>query len=110
MEMILDGRPISAREALAIGAINKVVPDQQLRDESIAWATHIAQWPAWSLAACKRSFVEGRDVGLEAARRNESLIFQNLARRTDAIEIMARAQAKYDAGADSFEALGIPRA
>jgi enoyl-CoA hydratase/carnithine racemase len=110
MEMILDGRPISAREALAIGAINKVVPDEQLRSESIAWASHIAQWPAWSLAACKRSFVEGRDVSLEVARRNESMIFQDLARRTDAVEVMSRAQAKYDAGADSFEALGIPRA
>jgi enoyl-CoA hydratase/carnithine racemase len=109
MELILDGRPISAQEALTIGAINKVVLDDQLRAESIAWAAHIAKWPAWSLAACKRSFVEGRDVSLEAARRNESLIFQNMARRGDALEIMAAAQAKYDAGADSFEALGIPR-
>jgi enoyl-CoA hydratase/carnithine racemase len=109
LEMILDGRPISAQKALAIGAINKVVPDDMLRAESIAWAGHIAKWPAWSLAACKRSFVEGRDVTLEVARRNESLIFQNMARRGDALEIMSAAQAKYDAGADSFDALGIPR-
>jgi enoyl-CoA hydratase/carnithine racemase len=109
MEMILDGRPITASQALAIGAINKVVPDDRLREESIAWGSHIAQWPAWSLAACKRSLVEGRDVSLEAARRNESLIFQNMARREDAIAIMSKAQAKYDAGANSFDALGIPK-
>jgi enoyl-CoA hydratase/carnithine racemase len=107
--MIIDGRPISAREALALGAINKVVPDHQLREAAITWALHIAQWPAWSLAACKRSFVEGRDVSLEAARRNESLIFQNMARREDAIALMSTAQAKYDAGADSYAALGIPK-
>ena len=109
MEMILDGRPITAREALALGAINKVVPDEQLREEALAWASHIAQWPDWSLAACKRSLIDGRDLPLEAARRQESQIFQSVARRDDAIAIMARAQARYDAGADSYEALGLPR-
>jgi len=107
MEMILDGRPITAREALAMGAINKVVPDDRLREESIAWASHIARWPAWSLAACKRSLFEGRDVPLEAARRNEGQVFQNVARRDDSIELMRTAQAKYDAGADSWEVLGF---
>lgn len=109
MEMIVDGRPITAREALAIGAINKVVPDDRLRDEAIAWATHIAGWPAWALAACKRSLIEGRDLPLEAARRNEGQIFREAARREDAIEIMRQAQAKYDAGADSYEVIGFER-
>lgn len=109
LEMILDGRPISARQALALGAINKVVADEQLRAEAITWAKHLAAWPAWSLAACKKSFVEGRDLPLDAARRNESQIFQSMARRSDAIAVMAAAQARYDAGADSFDALGIPR-
>ncbi|MEE8421418.1 MAG: enoyl-CoA hydratase/isomerase family protein [Dehalococcoidia bacterium] len=109
MEMILDGRPISARQALELGAINKVVPDDRLRDEAIAWAVHIAQWPAWALDACKRSLVEGRDLPLPAARRNESLIFGSAARREGALEIMRAAQAKYDAGADSYEAIGLER-
>jgi enoyl-CoA hydratase/carnithine racemase len=109
MEMIIDGRPITAREALAMGAINKVVPDDSLREESIAWAAHIARWPAWSLAACKRSLVEGRDLPLGAARRNEGQIFRDVARREDSIEIMRQAQAKYDAGADSYEAIGLER-
>ena len=109
MEMILDGRPISAREALAAGAINKVVPDDQLRDEAIAWAAHIAQWPAWALDACKRSLLEGADLPLAAARRNESQIFGATARREDALDVMRAAQAKYDAGAASFEAIGLER-
>lgn len=108
-EMIVDGRPISAREALQLGAINKVAPDDKLREEAIAWAAHIAQWPAWSLEACKRSFVEGRDLTIAAARRNESQIFGSVARRQDAIEIMTAVQAKYDAGQDSYDALGLPR-
>lgn len=109
MEMILDGRPITAREALAFGAINRVVPDDDLRAEAVAWAAHIARWPAWSLEACKRSLIEGRDLPLEAARRNEQQIFQQTARRPDALAVMAAAQAKYDAGADSYEAIGLPR-
>ncbi len=109
MELILDGRPISAQEALRLGAINKVVPDDRLREEAIAWAVHIAQWPAWALAACKRSLVEGRDLPLAAARRNEGQIFGSVARREDALQVMRDAQAKYNAGADSYEAIGLPR-
>lgn len=109
MEMILGGRPITAREALAMGAINRVVPDGRLREESIAWAAEIARWPAWSLAACKRSFVEGRDLPLGAARRNEGQIFREVARREDSLQLMREAQAKYEAGADSWEVLGFDR-
>ncbi len=109
MELILDCRPITAREALAIGAINKVVPDDRLREEAIAWAAHIAQWPRWALAAAKRSLIEGRDLVLPAARRNEYQIFAEVARRPDALDRLREAQAKYDAGADSFAALGLPR-
>ncbi len=109
MELILDGRPITARRAEEIGAINKVVPDDRLREEAIAWATHIARWPAWALDACKRSLKEGLDLPLDAARRNEQQVFAQAAQREDALEIMRLAQAKYDAGADSFEAIGLPR-
>ena len=109
LEMILDGRPISARQALELGAINKVVPDDVLRDEAIAWATHIARWPAWSLEACKRSFRQGRELTMPAARRNEQAVFQTQARRADSIAIMTEVQAKYDAGQDSFDAIGLPR-
>jgi enoyl-CoA hydratase/carnithine racemase len=110
MEMILDGRPITAQEALALGAINRVVPDDRLREEALGWATHIARWPAWSLAACKRSLVEGRDRPLADARRNEGRIFVEVARRPDTLQLLREAQARYDAGADSFDALELPRA
>ena len=109
MELILDGRPITAPTALAMGAINRVVPDARLREEALAWAAHIAKWPSWSLAACKRSLVEGRDLPLGAARRNEGQIFQSVARREDSMKLMAEAQAKYEAGADSYDAVGFAR-
>ena len=110
MEIIVDCRPIDARAALALGAINKVVADERLRDEAIAWAAHIAQWPRWALAAAKRAMVEGRDLPLAAARRNESQIFLETARRPDALDVMRTAQARYDMGADSYDAIGLKRA
>lgn len=110
MEMVLDGRPITAQEALALGAINRVVPDDRLREEAIGWASHIARWPAWSLAACKRSVVEGRDRPLTEARRNEGRVFVDVARRPETLELLREAQARYDAGADSYDALSLPRA
>jgi enoyl-CoA hydratase/carnithine racemase len=109
MELILDGRPISAQAALAMGAINRVVPDDRLRDEALAWAAHLAKWPSWSLAACKRSLIEGRDLPLAAARRNEGQIFRDTARREDSIKLMTDAQAKYNAGGDSYDAVGFER-
>lgn len=109
MELILDGRPITAREAMALGAINRVVPDDRLREEAIAWAAHIARWPAWSLAACKRSLVAGRDLPITEARRNEGRIFVELARRPDTLELLRDAQARYDRGSDSYDAIGLPR-
>jgi enoyl-CoA hydratase/carnithine racemase len=109
MAMVLDGRPITAQQALAMGAINQVVPDDQLRAQAIAWAAHIAQWPRAALAAAKRALVEGRDLPLAAARRNEVQIFSETARRADALDRLRAAQARYDAGADSYEAIGLAR-
>jgi len=109
MAMVLDGRPITAQQALAMGAVNQVVPDAQLRAQAIAWAAHIAQWPRSALAAAKRALVEGRDLPLTAARRNEAQIFSETARRADAQDRLRAAQARYDAGADSYEAIGLPR-
>jgi enoyl-CoA hydratase/carnithine racemase len=110
MELIVDGRPIGAREALRIGAINRVVPDDRLREETIAWAAHIARWPAAALVACKRSMLEGIDMPLLDARRNEQSIFREVATTDEALRLMSEAQAKYESGADSYEAIGLERA
>jgi naphthoate synthase len=47
---------ITAKEALAIGLINRVVPDDRLRAGTRAWALEIAERGAFALAAIKAAF------------------------------------------------------
>lgn len=47
---------LTAREALAIGLINKVVPDERLREETRALALAVAERGSFALAAIKAAF------------------------------------------------------
>jgi naphthoate synthase len=47
---------LTAREALAIGLINKVVPDDKLREETRAMALEIAERGPFAIAALKAAF------------------------------------------------------
>jgi naphthoate synthase len=47
---------LTAREALAIGLINKVVPDDRLREETRAMAQELAERGPFALAALKAAF------------------------------------------------------
>jgi naphthoate synthase len=47
---------LSAREALAIGLINKVVPDDKLREETRQMALTVAERGAFALASLKAAF------------------------------------------------------
>lgn len=106
MEMILSGDPISAEEALALGLVNRVVPDDRLREEAIAWAARIASRPRWALQAAKRGILQTWDLPMEDALRLEGYIF-NSTMQAKTIAIWKAVQARYDAGADSKEALGL---
>ena len=46
----------TAEEALAMGLINRVVPDDKLQEETKAWALHIADRGSVALASIKHSF------------------------------------------------------
>ena len=53
-ELFFSGDPVGAEEALTLGMINRVVEDDQLMNESFAYAAKLAQGPTRSLGMIKR--------------------------------------------------------
>lgn len=52
-ELMLGGRPITAKTALAWGLVNRVVPPGQALSAAMSWAEEFADRPAVGVAACK---------------------------------------------------------
>ena len=71
LDLILTGRPVDAREALAFGLANRVVPAGRAREEAEALARSIASFPPRCVRSDRRSAWEGVGVPLRAAMANE---------------------------------------
>ena len=67
MEMLLTGAPIPASEALEIGLINRVVPDEELEASVTALARQIASASAQTLAIGKPAFYQQIELDRPAA-------------------------------------------
>lgn len=61
-EMLFTGRRFTAQEGYELGMVNKVVPLDQLEDETLALARHIAEAPPFGLELIKRSLNRTRDM------------------------------------------------
>jgi 2-(1,2-epoxy-1,2-dihydrophenyl)acetyl-CoA isomerase len=59
LELFLTGEFIDAREALRIGLVNKVFPDENLMREAETVATKMARAPALTLRMIKRAIYQG---------------------------------------------------
>lgn len=64
-EMILTGEIIDADEALRIGLVNRVTPEDSLLDDALAVAARLAHGPAHALAAAKAAINRGLGSNLE---------------------------------------------
>ena len=64
-ELYLMDPRISAAEALAMGLVTKVVPDDQLEAETMAVAQRFAEGPPLAYAGIKRNFAAAETMGLE---------------------------------------------
>ena len=71
MDMILTGRPVEAREALAIGLANRVVPNGQAREAAEALARDIARFPQACLRADRMSAYRQWDLPFGEALAEE---------------------------------------
>jgi enoyl-CoA hydratase len=79
MEMILTGERLSAREALALGLVTRVVPPEETLLAALRLAAKVASMPPLAVIAAKeavnRAFELSLDAGLEFERRNFFQLF-----------------------------------
>jgi 2-(1,2-epoxy-1,2-dihydrophenyl)acetyl-CoA isomerase len=63
-ELYFTGRPVDAEEALSLGLVNRVVPDDQLVDATMELAHSLAQGPQIALSLMKRNLNCAESSGL----------------------------------------------
>ena len=71
LDMILTGRPVDAREALAMGLANRVVEDGHARVEAEKLAREIAAFPEACMLTDRASAYRQWDLPLDEALREE---------------------------------------
>lgn len=71
LDLILTGRPVDAREALAMGLANRVVPTGAARQEAEALARELARLPQECLRSDRLSTYEQADLPFTQAMANE---------------------------------------
>jgi enoyl-CoA hydratase/3-hydroxyacyl-CoA dehydrogenase len=78
LELNLLGNPIGAYEAERVGLVNKVVPDHELFDTSLAWARKLAQQAPVAIEQIKTVSATGElGEGLEAEARGFEKAFSS---------------------------------
>ncbi|MBU3915521.1 enoyl-CoA hydratase/isomerase family protein [bacterium] len=80
-EIFFSGDPVLAEEALKIGMINKVVPNDKLMDETMEYAKRIAKAPTRSVGMIKRLLNRSFDTDLQTQLEFEAA-YQGLATST----------------------------
>ena len=88
-EALMTGAPVSAREAMAWGMVNKVTAPEDLMPEVLATAARIAAAAPLSVKAVKAAVDRGAHLELKAAMALELELYETLFRTADRLEGVA---------------------
>lgn len=83
MEMLLTGDMLSAQEAKALGYVNLVVPEAELRRQTIGLAKRIAAQGKPAVRAILEAVRRGIELPLAEALRLEAKIFGSIVETED---------------------------
>ncbi len=89
MEIALTNPTLTAADALALGLVNRVVPDEALLDEALELGRSLAAAPTAALAATKRLIWDGIGSTVEARLPEEARTVSELSGTVDAREGLA---------------------
>ncbi|MDE1977492.1 MAG: enoyl-CoA hydratase/isomerase family protein, partial [Elusimicrobia bacterium] len=78
LELVLTGRRFSAKEALAMGLVSRLVPPESVLDEAMALARAIAAMPPLAVRAAKEAVLKSLNSGLDDALAFERRRFYDL--------------------------------
>lgn len=87
---ILEGKPFSAQDALALGVIDEIVPPADLLERSVERATHLAARTPDAIAAIKRAVNVGASLPIAKGLHLERTEFLASLPQRKAQEIMLR--------------------
>ena len=77
-DLIYTGRFVKAQEALSIGLADRVVPDDRVYAEALAWAGQFRSAASYALRAAKEAVDRGLEVDLETGLEIERIQFAAL--------------------------------
>ena len=83
-DLILTGRQVDADEALALGLVNRVVPDTEVLLSAISLAAELARGAPVAQSMAKTAIDDGLDVGVEEGLKIERRYFTAVLRTEDA--------------------------
>jgi enoyl-CoA hydratase/carnithine racemase len=106
--LLLDGRPLPAHEAHRLGLVDRLVPAGQALAEALEWAEWLAGRAPGDLAMDKGLIVGARDLTMTEALKRETSLFVSKFADERTVSRLMEVQRRYDAGADSYEAFGVP--
>jgi len=108
-EVVMLGRPMTARRICELGGVNEVVPASKSVEVALRWASMLADRPPKALAALKQILIGNDDMGLTDALRNEQNTFQSVASMPEAITTMRKIQARFNVGETIRSVYGLLR-
>ncbi|PZG09959.1 enoyl-CoA hydratase/isomerase family protein [Nonomuraea aridisoli] len=83
-DLIFSGRHVPAAEALAMGLVDRVVPDEQVYTAALEWAATFVGGATVALRAAKQAVDQGLEVDLDTGLEIERLQFSGLFATDDA--------------------------
>jgi enoyl-CoA hydratase len=100
MELVTTGKVLTAQEALGLGLVNKVVPQEEFKKAVAEMAQLFLAKPPFALRACMETVLHGTEVSFEDGLRLEASLFAMTCGTSDMKEgmkaFLEKRQAKFE--------------